>query len=45
MKAQKALLEEIRRASGIHTLDPRMVHVDHIFEIQGVPATKEHERK
>jgi len=45
VKAQEALLEEIRRAGGIHTVDPMMVPVSRIFDLQGVPAMKEAERK
>jgi phosphoenolpyruvate phosphomutase len=45
VKAQEALLEEIKKAGGIHTIDPMMVPVSHIFDIQGVPAMKEDEKK
>jgi phosphonopyruvate hydrolase len=45
VKAQEALLEEIKRAGGIHTIDQMMVPVSHIFELQGVPAMKENEKK
>jgi phosphonopyruvate hydrolase len=45
VKAQEALLEEIKRANGIHTIGPMMVSVDHIFDLQGVPAMKEDEKK
>jgi phosphoenolpyruvate phosphomutase len=45
IKAQEALLEEIKRAGGIHTIDPLMVPVSHIFDLQGVPAMKEAEKK
>jgi phosphonopyruvate hydrolase len=45
VKAQEDLLQEIRRAGGIHTIDPMMVPVSHIFELQGVPAMKEDEKK
>jgi len=45
VKAQEALLEEIKRAGGIHTVDGMMVPVNHIFELQGVPAMKENEKK
>ena len=45
IKAQEALLEEIKRAGGIHTIDPMMVPVSHIFDLQGVPAMKEAEKK
>lgn len=45
VKAQEALLAEIKKAGGIHTIDRMMVPVDHIFELQGVPAMKEAEKK
>jgi phosphoenolpyruvate phosphomutase len=45
VKAQEDLLEEIRRAGGIHTIDPMMVPVSHIFDLQGVPAMKIDEKK
>jgi len=37
VKAQEALLEEMRKAGGIHTIDSMMVPVSHIFDLQGVP--------
>jgi len=45
VKAQEVLLEEIKKSGGIHTIDHMMVPVTHIFDIQGVPAMKENERK
>jgi phosphoenolpyruvate phosphomutase len=45
VKAQEDLLEEIKRAGGIHTIDPMMVPVGHIFDLQGVPVMKEDEKK
>ncbi len=45
VKAQEDLLQEIRRAEGIHTIDPMMVPVNHIFDLQGVPEMKEAEKK
>lgn len=45
VKAQEALLEEIKRAGGIHTIDPMMVPVSRIFDLQGVPKMKEEEKK
>ena len=45
VKAQEALLEEIKRAGGIHTIDQMMVPVSHIFELEGVPGMKENEKK
>ena len=38
-------LEEIKKAGGIHTVDPMMVPVSHIFDIQGVPRMKEAEKR
>lgn len=35
VRAQEELLAEIRRAGGIHTVDPFMVPLGRIFEIQG----------
>jgi phosphoenolpyruvate phosphomutase len=45
VKAQEALLAEIKRAGGIQTIDPMMVPVSHIFDLQGVPEMKEKEKK
>jgi phosphoenolpyruvate phosphomutase len=45
VKAQEALLEEMKKAGGIHTIDPMMVPVSHVFDLQGVPAMKEDEKK
>jgi len=45
VKAQEALLVEMMKAGGIHTIDDMMVPVSHIFDIQGVPAMKEDEKK
>jgi len=45
VKAQEALLEEIKRSGGIHTIDSMMVPVSHIFDLQGVSAMKEEEKK
>ena len=45
VKAQEGLLEEIKNAGGIHTIDPMMVPVSHIFDLQGVPTMKEGEKK
>lgn len=45
IKAQEALLDEIKKAGGIHTIDPMMVPVSHIFDIQGVPRMKEDEKR
>lgn len=45
VKAQEELLNEIKQAGGIHTVDGMMVPVSHIFELQGVPAMKENEKR
>jgi hypothetical protein len=45
VKAQEALLAEIKRADGIHTINDLMVPVTHIFELQGVPEMKANETK
>jgi phosphonopyruvate hydrolase len=45
VKAVEGVLAEIRRAGGIHTIEERMVPVQHIFRLQGVPQMKEHEKK
>ena len=45
VKAQEALLAEIKRAGGIHTIDSMMVPVSHVFDLQGVSAMKEDEKK
>jgi len=45
VKAQEALLAEMMKAGGIHTIEEMMVPVSHIFELQGVPAMKEDEKK
>ncbi len=45
VRAQEAILQEMKKAGGIHTIDPMMIPVSHIFEIQGVPEMKEAEKK
>lgn len=45
VKAQQDLLQEIRRAGGIHTIENLMVPVSRVFELQGVPQMKEREKK
>jgi len=45
IKVQELLLEEIKKAGGIHTIDEMMVPVSHVFELQGVPQLKEKEEK
>jgi phosphonopyruvate hydrolase len=45
VKAQEALLTKMMKAGGIYTIDDRMVPVSHIFELQGVPAMKEDEKR
>ncbi len=45
VRAQEAVLEEMKRAGGIHTIDHLMVPVHHVFDLQGVPEMKEDEKK
>lgn len=45
VRAQEELLAQIRRAGGIHSLGDRLVPVERIFELQGVPQMKKSERK
>jgi phosphoenolpyruvate phosphomutase len=45
VKAQEAVLAEMQRAGGIHTIDDMMVPVKHVFDLQGVPKMKEVEKK
>jgi phosphonopyruvate hydrolase len=45
VKAQEAVLAEMRRAGGIHTIDEMMVPVKQVFDLQGVPQMKEIEKQ
>lgn len=45
IQAQELLLEEIKKAGGIYTIDEMMVPVSRVFELQGVPQMKENEKK
>lgn len=45
VKAAEEILQEIKRAKGIHTINDMMVPVAHLFELQGVPQMKENEKK
>lgn len=45
VRASELLLQEIRRAGGIHTVNDLMVPVTRIFELQEVPRMKEQEKK
>ena len=45
VRAQEELLAQIRKAGGLHTTADRLVPVEHIFELQGVPEMKAGERK
>ncbi|MHC4190638.1 MAG: isocitrate lyase/phosphoenolpyruvate mutase family protein [Planctomycetota bacterium] len=45
VKATEEILQEIKRAKGIHTINDMMVPVAHLFELQGVPQMKENEKK
>jgi phosphonopyruvate hydrolase len=43
--AQQALLAEIRKAGGIHTVDKTIVPVSRVFELQNVAKMKEQEER
>lgn len=45
VKAAEEILQEIKRAKGIHTINDMMVPVARLFELQGVPKMKENEKK
>jgi len=45
VKAQEAVLTEMKKAGGIHTIDELMVPVSRVFDLQGVPAMKDAEKK
>ncbi|MHC4171682.1 MAG: phosphoenolpyruvate phosphomutase, partial [Planctomycetota bacterium] len=45
VKAAEEILQEIKRAKGIHTINDMMVPVTRLFELQGVPQMKENEKK
>ena len=45
VKASEEILQEIKRAKGIHTINDMMVPVARLFELQGVPQMKENEKK
>jgi len=45
VKATEEILQEIKRAKGIHTINDMMVPVARLFELQGVPQMKENEKK
>jgi phosphonopyruvate hydrolase len=45
IRAEELLLQEIKQAGGIHTIDDMMVPVTHLFELQGVPQMKKREKK
>jgi phosphoenolpyruvate phosphomutase len=45
IKIQETLLEEIKKAGGVHTCEEMMAPVTHIFELQGVPDMKANEKK
>ena len=44
VKAQEAVLTEMKKAGGIHTIDDLMVSVSRVFDLQGVPAMKDAEK-
>jgi phosphonopyruvate hydrolase len=45
VKAAEEILQEIKSAKGIHTINDMMVPVARLFELQGVPQMKENEKK
>lgn len=45
VKAGEQILDEIKKAGGIYTIDKMMVPVTRLFELQGVPQMKENEEK
>lgn len=45
VKGIEEALEEIKKAGGIQTIDSKLVPVNHIFELQGVPKMKENEKR
>jgi phosphonopyruvate hydrolase len=45
VKATEEILNEIKKAKGIHTISDMVVPVAHLFELQGVPQMKENEKK
>jgi phosphonopyruvate hydrolase len=45
ISAEQQVLQEIKNAGGIHTIDNMMVPVTDLFELQGVPQMKNNEKK
>ena len=45
VRVQTLLLEEIKKAGGIHTIDDMMAPVAQVFELQRVPQMKRDEKK
>ena len=45
VKAEEDVLEEIKKAGGVHTVGRMIIPVAHLFELQGVPQMKENEEK
>jgi phosphonopyruvate hydrolase len=43
--AQEQILQEMKRAGGIHTVDSRIVPVSRVFELQNVAGMKEQEKR
>lgn len=45
VKSTETVLDEIRKAGGIHTINNMMAPVAHIFDLQGVPQMKANEKR
>lgn len=45
VQAIEKVLQEIKSEGGIHTVDPMIIPISRIFEIQGVPEMKQKEAK
>jgi len=45
IRAEQQVLQEIKNAGGIHTINNMMVPVTDLFELQGVPQMKNNEKK
>ena len=45
VKAMEDLFDRIRQNRSIENIDEKLVPVNHLFELQGVPEMKENEKK
>jgi 2-methylisocitrate lyase-like PEP mutase family enzyme len=45
ISAQQALLAEVKRAGGIHTVDSKIAPVSRVFQLQDVERMKEQEKR